>query len=56
MLDILRQISVTCFFSSYLVVLVLELLRLFGRFPGRGLAVIVMTSRRTSLSPARRST
>lgn len=43
MLDILRQISVTCFLSSYLVVLVLELLRLFGRFPGRGLLVIVMT-------------
>lgn len=34
----------TCFFSSYLVVLVLELLRLLGRIPGRGLAVIVMTS------------
>ena len=42
MLAILREISVTCFFTSYLVVLVLELLRLLGRFPGRGLAVIVM--------------
>ena len=44
MLSILREISVTCFFTSYLVVLVLELLRLLGRVPGRGLAVIVMTS------------
>lgn len=43
MLAILREISVTCFFSSYLVVLVLEVLRLLGRFPGRGLMVIVMT-------------
>ena len=43
MLAILREISITCFFSSYLVVLVLELLRLMGRIPGRGLAVIVMT-------------
>ena len=43
MLSVLREISVTCFFTSYLVVLVLELLRLAGRIPGRGLAVIVMT-------------
>jgi ABC-type uncharacterized transport system permease subunit len=43
MLTILREISVTCFFTSYLVVLVLELLRVLGRFPGRGLLVIVMT-------------
>ncbi len=43
MLNILREISVTCFFTSYLVVLVLELLRLLGRIPGRGLAVILMT-------------
>jgi ABC-type uncharacterized transport system permease subunit len=43
MLAILREISVACFFTSYLVVLVLELLRLRGRpIPGRGLAVIVM--------------
>ncbi|NNE00550.1 MAG: cytochrome c biogenesis protein CcsA [Pirellulaceae bacterium] len=42
MLAILREISVTCFFTSYLVVLVLELLRLLGRIPGRGLAVVVM--------------
>ncbi|TWU56887.1 Cytochrome C assembly protein [Rubripirellula tenax] len=42
MLAILREISVTCFFTSYLVVLVLELLRLAGRIPGRGLAVLVM--------------
>jgi ABC-type transport system involved in cytochrome c biogenesis permease subunit len=42
MLAVLREISVTCFFTSYLVVLVLELLRLLGRIPGRGLAVIVM--------------
>jgi hypothetical protein len=39
----LREITVTCFFTSYLVVLLLELLRLLGRVPGRGLAVIVMT-------------
>ncbi len=43
MLAILREITVACFFTSYLVVLVLELLRLLGRIPGRGLAVIVMT-------------
>lgn len=43
MLAILREISITCFFTSYLVVLVLELLRLLGRIPGRGLLVIVMT-------------
>lgn len=42
-LVILREISVTCFFTCYLVVLVLELLRLIGRIPGRGLMVIVMT-------------
>ncbi|QDT08985.1 cytochrome c biogenesis protein CcsA [Planctomycetes bacterium K23_9] len=42
MLATLREISVTCFFASYLIVLVLELLRLLGRIPGRGLAVIVM--------------
>ncbi len=44
MLAILREISVTCFFTSYLVVLVLDLLRLFGRIPGRGLAVLLMMS------------
>jgi ABC-type uncharacterized transport system permease subunit len=43
MLAILREISITCFFTSYLVVLVLELLRLLGRIPGRGLLVIAMT-------------
>lgn len=32
----------TCFFTSYVVVLVLELLRLLGRIPGRGLAAVVM--------------
>lgn len=42
MIAILRDISVTCFFTSYLCVLVLDLLRLLGRVPGRGLAVIVM--------------
>lgn len=42
MVAVLREISVTCFFTSYLVVLVLELLRLVGRFPGRGLAVVGM--------------
>lgn len=44
MLAILREISVTCFFTSYCVVLVLEILRLWGRIPGRGLAVIGMMS------------
>lgn len=44
MLAILREISITCFFTSYLVVLVLELLRMLGRIPGRGLLVIVMMS------------
>jgi hypothetical protein len=43
MLASLREISIACFFTSYLVVLVLELLRLWGRIPGRGLLVIVMT-------------
>ena len=42
MMELLRQISVTCFSASYLVVLVLEALRFLGRVPGRGLAVIVM--------------
>ena len=46
MLAILREISITCFFTSYLVVLVLELLRLLGRIPGRALLVIVMTGDR----------
>ena len=44
MLAILREISVTCFFTSYLVVLVLELLRLAGKMPGRALAVIAMST------------
>jgi len=44
MIEFLRQVSVTCFFTSYLVVLVLESFRLLGRVPGRGLAVLVMTS------------
>jgi hypothetical protein len=43
MLEILREISITCFFASYVVVLVLELLRMWGRIPGRGLLVVVMT-------------
>ncbi|MDA8743156.1 cytochrome c biogenesis protein CcsA [Rubripirellula amarantea] len=42
MLEILRQVTVTCFFASYLVVLALELLRLLGKFPGRALLVVVM--------------
>lgn len=41
-MGVLREISVTCFSTSYLVVLLLELLRLLGRVPGRGLAVMVM--------------
>ena len=44
MLTILRGISITCFFTSYIVVLVLELLRIWGRIPGRGIAVILMMS------------
>ncbi|TWU37379.1 cytochrome c biogenesis protein CcsA [Novipirellula artificiosorum] len=44
MLAFLSKISVTCFFASYFVVLVLELLRFFGKIPGRGLAVVVMMS------------
>ena len=44
MLAILREISITCFFTCYLIVLVLELLRLLGRIPGRALLVIVMTA------------
>lgn len=43
MLGVLREISVTCFCTSYLVVLALELLRIFGRLPGRALMVITMT-------------
>ena len=42
MSGVLREISVTCFCTSYIVVLVLELLRLLGRIPGRALAVIGM--------------
>ncbi|TWU45201.1 Cytochrome C assembly protein [Novipirellula aureliae] len=44
MLPILSKISVTCFLTSYLVVLLLELLRFLGKVPGRGLLVIVMMS------------
>ena len=44
MLSILSDISVTCFTASYVVVLILELLRVLGKIPGRGLAVIVMMS------------
>ncbi|MDA7874957.1 cytochrome c biogenesis protein CcsA [bacterium] len=44
MLAFLSEISITCVFTSYFVVLVLELLRLFGRIPGRGLFVIGMMS------------
>lgn len=43
MLAIIREISITCFLTSYIVVLVLELLRLIGTIPGRGLLVIMMT-------------
>ena len=42
MIAILSKITVTCFFASYLIVLVLELLRLLGRIPGRTAAVITM--------------
>ena len=44
MLAFLSEISVTCVFASYFTVLVLELLRFFGRIPGRGLFVIAMMS------------
>ena len=44
MLAFLSEISITCVVSSYLVVLVLELLRLLGRIPGRRLLVIGMMS------------
>ncbi len=44
MLAFLSEISITCVVSSYLVVLVLELLRLFGPIPGRRLLVIGMMS------------
>lgn len=40
MLSILREISITCFFTSYAVVLGLELSRLIGRVPGRVVAAI----------------
>lgn len=42
MLEILHKISVTCFFTSYLVALVLELTRLFGQFRFRTPAVLFM--------------
>ncbi len=41
-MSVLQQISMTCFFSSYLVVLALEAARVLGRVPGRALAVIAM--------------
>ena len=44
MLAFLQEITVTCFFCSYLVVLLLELTRLWRRVPGRGLLVIAMSS------------
>jgi len=44
MLTFLQGITITCFFASYTVVLVLELLRIWGRVPGRVLAVITMMS------------
>ncbi|MAI34179.1 MAG: cytochrome c biogenesis protein CcsA [Rubripirellula sp.] len=44
MLAFLSEISITCVFASYFVVLVLELLRLLGRLPGRRLFVITMMS------------
>jgi len=44
MLAFLREITVTCFFCSYLVVLLLEMTRLWRRVPGRGLLVILMSA------------
>ena len=43
MLAFLREITVTCFFCSYIVVLLIELSRLWRRVPGRGLLVILST-------------
>ncbi|WP_372896423.1 cytochrome c biogenesis protein CcsA [Stieleria sp.] len=42
MLGILHQISITCFFTSYLVALLLELTRFFGQFRFRMPAVLTM--------------
>lgn len=42
MLSILGNVTITCFLTSYLVVLVLELLQLLGRIPWRGFLVVVM--------------
>ena len=42
MLEILHQISITCFFASYAVALLLELTRLIGPLPGRVPAVLTM--------------
>lgn len=44
MLAFLREITVTCFFCSYLLVLLLEVSRLWRRLPGRGLLVILTSS------------
>jgi len=44
MLAFLREITVTCFFCSYLLVLLVEGSRLWRRVPGRGLVVIIMSS------------
>ena len=41
-LEILHEISVTCFFVSYLIALLLELTRLFGQFRFRVAAVLTM--------------
>ncbi|WP_168566605.1 cytochrome c biogenesis protein CcsA [Crateriforma spongiae] len=43
MLDFLSEISVICFASCYLLALLLELSRLIGRYPGRGIAVLALT-------------
>lgn len=42
MLEILHKISITCFFASYLVALLLELTRFVGQFRGRVPAVLAM--------------
>ena len=44
MLAFLREITITCFFCSYLVVLLLEFTRLWRRVPGRGLLAVVMVT------------
>lgn len=43
MQQFLSGISVTCFVGSYIVAMLLELTRVFGKLPGRGLFTIIFT-------------